>query len=100
MIKRVVHLAHGEFLDHWGDGVACAELKHGGHRGRGSERGAGYRFPAHDQGKRLDGDWLEHSADKVKAAVGLERGDVSVPIEGNIDRVENEIERTTDFFEF
>ena len=49
VIERGIHVGHGEGLGDRRDLVACAEVEHGCHRGRGAERRAGNRFAAADQ---------------------------------------------------
>lgn len=99
VIERGINVGHGEGLSDWLDLVAGTEIQHRRHRGRGSERRAGDRFPAADERKRGHRHGFEHGTDEVQPAIRRECRDEKIPIERNVGGDEDEIKAALQFAE-
>jgi len=87
-----VDIRECEFLNEWCDLMAGTEFEHADDGGRTAERGTREGALAHDEREGCQRDRLWNGANRVEAAFGSERGDVTHPIERDGDCADDEIE--------
>ena len=87
-----VDIRECEFLNEWCDLMAGTEFEHADDSGRTAKRGTREGPLPHDEREGCECDRLWNGANRVEAAFGSERGDVTHPIERDGDCADDEIE--------